>query len=851
MPKIPRRRAAAAAVAIGALVGALLAVATPLPAGATDPLPTTLAWTAPTPQALGSANFARLYPITISGPGGTVPVTGIVRVLVNGSEVARTNVTGSLPGYGSASIIVVLPVPADTTPDVEQLTSDITVEYLGDGTYAPSSSTQPATSRNALATETTAEGTLTWGAAAFPIDPSVSFLQTPAASAYDAATGTYQATLTPMARYATAQVDGIGTVTMATNTYGTVAGTVAPDGTFAGSVSTGISVLYVSDGGYLWNIDCGNATQTVAVTGTVTPGGLHIQGSGDGRPPFSACNRADLLNATLGSPSFDFTIHGSFAAPAGPIATTTSLTVEGRTYDTADRLRLTATVGSSESTPTGTVAFTYDGNPVGSAALSGGVAQVIVDSPLPAGTKTIAATYVPTGLFVASSDSRSVTIAPPPAGADATGSFTVAGSTASFGKVVFVSPGTDPLTGEIGASRLWFGTDTFTTPPDLGSLLVNHRLVQVGTAVGQVAPDNTVTFGPVTFSSEARTYSGPASGTLGWDCINQPITVTLTGTAEADAMHLSVTGATLPPVPIGACQGWSSLINYSMGSTVGLHFDVAGDYRRTKVATTMLAGTFQPAVDEGNQSYLVATVHPADATPTSGTVTFADGSTVLGTSPVSADGVATLVATMEQPGIRTVTATYSGDTVHDRATATTTVEVSPAPAGYALDGTLQVGTVGLDIGAGSVIVPQAGTSPGSAADLGAALSAPGARLWFTPATVQLDLPGYGSVTAEVRLSQNGTLDPATLRPDGTFRGLSGAFGLHVRKVTTSTGTTTPLGCIAIVLLDVDGQVRPQGTTLTSTGGSARYPIGSCTGVGRAVLDRLAGVQVALHASATY
>jgi hypothetical protein len=61
-----------------------------------------------------------------------------------------------------------------------------------------------------------------------------------------------------------------------------------------------------------------------------------------------------------------------------------------------------------------------------------------------------------------------------------------------------------------------------------------------------------------------------------------------------------------------------------------------------------------------------------------GTVTFLDGSTTLGTSAVNAGGAATLSVSTLTVGRHTLTANYAGDGNFAAATAAATVNVNPA-----------------------------------------------------------------------------------------------------------------------------------------------------------------------------
>lgn len=104
--------------------------------------------------------------------------------------------------------------------------------------------------------------------------------------------------------------------------------------------------------------------------------------------------------------------------------------------------------------------------------------------------------------------------------------------------------------------------------------------------------------------------------------------------------------------------------NCNAVTTVSFPFTV------TKLATTVtLAGGGGPYA-QGLQAELIATVTSTTATalPPSGTVTFFDGTTALGTAAVGSNGVARLQTAALIPGARALTATYSGDTLFLAAT---------------------------------------------------------------------------------------------------------------------------------------------------------------------------------------
>lgn len=337
-------------------------------------------------------------------------------------------------------------------------------------------------------------------------------------------------------------------------------------------------------------------------------------------------------------------------AAADPVASSLELQV----IDSSQLAGLTlrASVTPAAPIPTGVVVFSESGNEVGRASLAGGLANVTLDAPT-VGPRTVTATYL----------------------------------------------GSADLLSDIGAGSFWFPPAQVTVDTGFfGLVQVTYRLSQDAPMTGHVAEDGTVAFDPATLRFEARSYSGGISGTL-TGCTYGPIPMTLTGTADAGGLHLRVDDTIIPPLPSTGCSGLASLVDPRVAVASDIAFEVEGDFRRFAPSTPVTVATYFPSVAQYNQSYLVARIGSGTDIPT-GDVTFRDGATVLGTAPIDATGHASLVASMDQPGTRTITAAYVGDTLHGPGSATTAVDVSPAPTGLALDGDLTVSGNALGIGAG-------------------------------------------------------------------------------------------------------------------------------------------------------
>jgi cyclophilin family peptidyl-prolyl cis-trans isomerase len=98
--------------------------------------------------------------------------------------------------------------------------------------------------------------------------------------------------------------------------------------------------------------------------------------------------------------------------------------------------------------------------------------------------------------------------------------------------------------------------------------------------------------------------------------------------------------------------------------------------------TTTLKGAPDPSVagQAVTFSATVAAVAPGDTSPT-GTVTFLDGATTLGSGAVGAGGLASFTTSTLASGTHTVTAVYSGDTDYAGSTSAPLTEIVNAPAG--------------------------------------------------------------------------------------------------------------------------------------------------------------------------
>ncbi|MGI8679413.1 MAG: Ig-like domain repeat protein, partial [Jatrophihabitans sp.] len=157
----------------------------------------------------------------------------------------------------------------------------------------------------------------------------------------------------------------------------------------------------------------------------------------------------------------------------------------------------------------------------------------------------------------------------------------------------------------------------------------------------------------------------------------QPTTPAAYGTSDTLAATassgLAVTYTVDASSTVGACTVAGSTVNYTgIGSCVidanqagDVNYTAATQVQRTvtvtkaPTTTTLTVNPPSPAINQ--PTTLTATVHYSGSgvAPT-GTVSFYDGTTLLGTAPVQPDGAATLTTTFGG-GPHSITATYNGD----------------------------------------------------------------------------------------------------------------------------------------------------------------------------------------------
>jgi hypothetical protein len=230
-----------------------------------------------------------------------------------------------------------------------------------------------------------------------------------------------------------------------------------------------------------------------------------------------------------------------------------------------------------------------------------------------------------------------------------------------------------------GAAQVYFGDGT-------GNFQLPELITPNGAPVAVAAAD---------FNGDGVTDIATASGNL--NVLPAQLGSSGTSTATATVNNFFIVGTGVHQV----VASYSGDNNYS-GSTSGTQGLTAAQQ------PTTLAFTANPATSNYAQPVTLTAVVAPNAAQNhnpGGTMTFTDGSTLVGTAPV-VNGTATFATTMLTSGANTLTATYSGDANFASSTATametvngsgsvTTLTVAPDPVLVGQPVTLSVGVVGI------------------------------------------------------------------------------------------------------------------------------------------------------------
>ena len=456
-------------------------------------------------------------------------------------------------------------------------------------------------------------------------------------------------------------------------------------------------------------------------------------------------NYGTLTTSSLSTGSHSFTVSYTgdsnyLAGTSAPFTQTVSLeptttSIASSTYTPAfaQSITLTATVRpQSGTTATGTITFLDRTTTIGTATLSGNTAQMAI-STLAAGTHYISAQYNGDMNTAASTSGQTlVTVSPPP-------TTTVLGSSQNPSSLN--QPVTFTATLQLTSSGTPTGTVTFYD----GSSSIGTGTVASGIAQLTISGFQLGTHSITAVYGGDSNFSGSTSVALSQVVNPGPTTTAVTSSSNPATFGFNVTfTVNVYPTYGGAPTGLVTLYDgsTSLGSasltnqsgqnyalftlstlTAGFHsmtatyngsvsFAVSTSAVFTQTVnlpatSTYLASSVNPA-PYGQTLSLVATVQPPGSGSATGTVTFFDGATSLGSVNVS-NNLAQLSVPTLSLGSHTLTAQYSGDTKFAGSTSAPVIEtVNPSVTTTTVSPNINPSNLGQPIVFTAVVVPSAG-----------------------------------------------------------------------------------------------------------------------------------------------
>jgi hypothetical protein len=306
------------------------------------------------------------------------------------------------------------------------------------------------------------------------------------------------------------------------------------------------------------------------------------------------------------------------------------------------------------------------------------------------------------------------------------------------------------------------------------------------------------------------TVSGPGGAAAPTGTVNllDGSTIILSGTLDSTGkLTLSTSALTAGNHSLTAQYGGDG--NYSSASSPIVSQSVGKGTSATQLTGSPNPGSF----GQGVSFTAAVTAAPGSSVVPTGTVTFSDGNTTLGSSPLDATGKATLSATSLAAGSHNVTASYSGDTNFSGSSATFSETINKGSSATTLAASPNPNTFGQTITFTTAVTAQTGTAipTGTVTLLDGATSL---------GTATLDSQGRAIFNIS-SLSVGTHTIVASYTGDSNFANSASSPVSQVVNKTTSATTLT-----ASPNPSVFGQAVTLAATVTQSSGGSGIPTGS-------------------------
>jgi len=615
----------------------------------------------------------------------------------------------------------------------------------------------------------------------------------------------YEVTTTTMALTAGTNPTTVGqSVTLTATVAVSGGGGVVPDGTV--TFMNGATVL--------------GAAQALPAIGVVTYTTTTLP---QGNNPITAVYSGDATIEVLGSTSAVLNLDVQTSSTSS-VTSTPNPSIYG------SQVTFTATVAPGTNTsavPSGKVAFFNNGVQMGTGTLSGNpaTAQYQISS-LPVGTDPITVTYAGDANFSASTSpeyNQVVNLTPTSISVSASPNPGVAGVpepiTATLTSSANASLLTGPVTFTSGAQTL--GTGTFAN----GKATINPALAAGTYQVVATFAGNT-NLGASTSAAYTLTIGTATSAVaLAVTPTSAPVGSTITFSAKVTSNGVAPTGtvtfmagATVIGTPQTLTNGTASLTNSSLAvgtySITAVYSGDASNSTSTSPAVTLTVGLIPTNTDlvasatSGTppQVLLVAVVVGASGPTPTGTITFTTGTTVIGSSALDSNGVASISPNLPN-GTFPVVASYGGDASH-APSQSAPVSVTGEPAQFSI--TVAPATLSMTVAENSTVTVNV-TSVGGFTDtvaLGCAALPAGVTCTFAKPSVTLS--ANGTSTSQLTIDTNSPLSggPAAMNAGkgrgfslaGVFLPFSIIFGFAFFKLRKRSASLLTMALVAVLSL---------------------------------------------------
>jgi hypothetical protein len=303
------------------------------------------------------------------------------------------------------------------------------------------------------------------------------------------------------------------------------------------------------------------------------------------------------------------------------------------------------------------------------------------------------------------------------------------------------------------------------------------------------------------------------------------------GTATLDANgHASLPTSTLSVNTHSITVTYNSNTNYAASTSTALSLVI-------KATATNTVLTAPGSTLTGKTVNLSATVTTATGTPT-GSVTFFDGTTPLGTRPLNAAGVAMLSSTTLPTGSHNLTAVYSGDNNYTTSTSSiVSAVIVQAQPGLTLVGPSQPANAGTSIQLTSVLTSN-GVSPTGSLTLSEGATSLATQKVTATGTFPFALSTLSVGSHQLTVAYSGDTNNATVTSNtitvtvqqgNTNTALLTSANPQVlgQSVTFSATVTSPSPNITGTVSFNDGST-PLGSVPVAANGTATFPTSSLT-----------------------